>query len=827
MIFGRVSDCASGRSSTPHIESAFRGLPSGEQRSLSETSSWSVYEDPVLKVLTPGHNAGFKYTRLDAIEDATLNTLAIGRSYSITGYGGNGGNGGNGDSPGGNSTLSSNRNLSMGTVTPPNMVSVLDASKKPLNAEDELRWAHNSALDSFCLLVFKPTRVEHTIYAANHSKPPDRHGSSHQRVVIAQYGDTPTHTRTLNRLCALDPVHIILPATATEPSESKLFHAIDRGLPGSEMVAFARKHFNDVAGLAAVRQFGLDGYADALFKFVAMDGIMMIDPMTARNLELVYNLNNRQCTHSLFGAINNTKTSMGDVATLEARLDAVQALRGFLDIDHLISSLIQINRKQTIRYSEQAINNIIILKHILSQTQPLLSALHGQSSELLQALESILSQSSVSELLSVIEQVINKDAIFEKTAIGLRNQRCFAVRSGFNGLLDVARQTFKEATSDVHELIQMYSNTYGLPVKTTFTPSTQYQMHLTEDSITNSGKALPAEFINVTKEKKQIVFTSLRLLSQNDRIQESLTEVYLMGDTIVSDLTMRVRDYLPMLYQLSESVALLDMLVSFGSNAMKWNATRPEFTKTLAIKNGRHPIMMSMSGPALHVVPNDVFADSASRLQIITGPNMSGKSTYLRQIALLSILAQIGSFVPAEYISVRLVDCLFSRIGTDDNLEASSSSFMCEMRETAFILSNVTDDSLVIIDELGRGPRPGWGSDAPSSIHYCTQGETGGKSELSFSFKVEPGVSSISAYGLLAATSVGLEASILERARAISEQMRKQRDEQQNSHASYLADKQTRHQLQVAGRLVQLMQSCTLPDAAKRQLLFELQQSRQ
>ncbi|KAH6565619.1 hypothetical protein BASA50_007979 [Batrachochytrium salamandrivorans] len=155
----------------PTYRVCFSWPPSGEQRSLSETSSWSVYEDPVLKVLTPGHNAGFKYTRLDAIEDATLNTLAIGRSYSITGYGGNGGNG---DSPGGNSTLSSNRNLSMGTVTPPNMVSVLDASKKPLNAEDELRWAHNSALDSFCLLVFKPTRVEHTIYAANHSKPPDR-----------------------------------------------------------------------------------------------------------------------------------------------------------------------------------------------------------------------------------------------------------------------------------------------------------------------------------------------------------------------------------------------------------------------------------------------------------------------------------------------------------------------------------------------------------------------------------------------------------------------------------------------------------------------------
>ncbi|KAK5672792.1 MutS protein msh4 [Batrachochytrium dendrobatidis] len=334
------------------------------------------------------------------------------------------------------------------------------------------------------------------------------------------------------------------------------------------------------------------------------------------------------------------------------------------------------------------------------------------------------------------------------------------------------------------------------------------------------------------------------------------------------DLTAQIREYLSMLYQLSETLALLDMIVSFAAVAKSWNGVRPEFTNTLAIKNGRHPILISMGNTAIKVVPNDVFADSASRLQIITGPNMSGKTTYLRQIALLSILAQIGTFVPAEYISARLVDCLFSRIGTDDSFEANSSTFMCEMREAAFILSNVTESSLVIIDELGRGTSTSDGFGVCFAI--CEQllnttnafvflvthfeqlakifvgADTTGVVVLhlhastivarnqdldsigmSFSFKVKPGVSTINGYGLLAAQAVGFNADILSCAKKVSDLIQQKKEILTRMNEKSREEKESKKRMQLATRLVQLMRNCTLPEAALRKVLVELQGQKQ
>ncbi|KAL1921946.1 uncharacterized protein VTP21DRAFT_10588 [Calcarisporiella thermophila] len=155
------------------------------------------------------------------------------------------------------------------------------------------------------------------------------------------------------------------------------------------------------------------------------------------------------------------------------------------------------------------------------------------------------------------------------------------------------------------------------------------------------------------------------------------------------------------LYKTSEAIAMLDMLISFAHVHMQHIYVRPTFTDTLLVKQGRHPILEAFFREP--VVPNDIFANSASNFQIITGPNMSGKSTYLRQIALICIMSQIGSLVPAEYASFRIINQLFSRVGSDDDIETNSSSFAVEMRETAYIMHNVTEESLVIIDELGRG----------------------------------------------------------------------------------------------------------------------------
>lgn len=130
---------------------------------------------------------------------------------------------------------------------------------------------------------------------------------------------------------------------------------------------------------------------------------------------------------------------------------------------------------------------------------------------------------------------------------------------------------------------------------------------------------------------------------------------------------------------------------------------RPEFTDTTAIHQGRHPIRDHFKLYREKFIPNDTFIFSGNNMQIITGPNASGKSTYLRQVALLNLLAQIGCYVPAEYASFRVMDMLLTQLSTDDDLDNHASTLMVEMRQMAYIIENITDSSLVIIDELGRG----------------------------------------------------------------------------------------------------------------------------
>lgn len=146
---------------------------------------------------------------------------------------------------------------------------------------------------------------------------------------------------------------------------------------------------------------------------------------------------------------------------------------------------------------------------------------------------------------------------------------------------------------------------------------------------------------------------------------------------------------------------MLDMLASFAQLVTTQDYVRPELTDTLAIKGGRHPVREKIHSNKF--VPNDAYASRQSRFQIVTGCNMSGKSTYIRSLALMTVMAQIGCFVPAQYASVPIVHQLFARVSTDDNVEANVSTFASEMREISFILRNIEPRSMVIVDELGRG----------------------------------------------------------------------------------------------------------------------------
>lgn len=214
-------------------------------------------------------------------------------------------------------------------------------------------------------------------------------------------------------------------------------------------------------------------------------------------------------------------------------------------------------------------------------------------------------------------------------------------------------------------------------------------------------RELPAVFINIFHRKGKIECQTLELVKLNQKIADAHNEVIMMSDRSIQDLINDVRTEVQPLFKISEGIAMLDMIASFAQLVTTQVYVRPELTETIAIKAGRHPIRERIQREK-HI-PNDVYATQQNRLQIITGCNMSGKSTYIRSVALMAIMTQIGCFVPAQYASFPMTHQLFARISTDDSIEANVSTFAAEMREVAFILRNVERRSLVIIDELGRG----------------------------------------------------------------------------------------------------------------------------
>lgn len=213
--------------------------------------------------------------------------------------------------------------------------------------------------------------------------------------------------------------------------------------------------------------------------------------------------------------------------------------------------------------------------------------------------------------------------------------------------------------------------------------------------------SLPEAFINVYRKKNYVECQTLELVKLNQKITDAHNEVITMSDRTVQELIENACTALSGLFAASEAIAMLDMLAAFTQVASCQDYVRPELTGVLAIKAGRHPIREKIHANTF--VPNDAYATQQERFQIITGCNMSGKSTYIRSLALMTVMAQIGCFVPAVYASFPIVHHLFARVSIADDLEANVSTFAVEMREMASILRNIDARSMVIIDELGRG----------------------------------------------------------------------------------------------------------------------------
>jgi len=174
----------------------------------------------------------------------------------------------------------------------------------------------------------------------------------------------------------------------------------------------------------------------------------------------------------------------------------------------------------------------------------------------------------------------------------------------------------------------------------------------------------------------------------------------LISDTILEEVLSEVREYIWFLYQVSETISLLDVITALATVSSGADYTKPEFGKKMCVIGSRHPVLEFIQP---EVVANDIIADHDNKMVILTGPNMSGKSTYLRQVVLICIMAQIGCFVPATQATIRIPDRIFSRVSNRDSIQTNSSTFMLEMKEVAHMIEGRSELSLIIIDELGRG----------------------------------------------------------------------------------------------------------------------------
>ncbi|KAB8224966.1 muts domain V-domain-containing protein [Aspergillus novoparasiticus] len=560
-------------------------------------------------------------------------------------------------------------------------------------------------------------------------------------VVLCQICDSQTYVKTITKIGVFEPTEILFMNTA---KHSKLFYIIQENIQETIFTFLDRRNWSEKTGheyvdrlafpedIESIRiTLGGNYFAACCFaavlryvelelnktftshslriRFEPSQGSMLIDLSTIVSLELIQNLQNARSKDSLFGLMNESLTPMGgrllranilqpstEISKLSARYDAVedlstkgemfvsvrQALKGFIDADKVLTSLILVPTKRTFQYVEQSVNNVIMLKTYLCA-----AAGHREVEEL-------------------IESTLNEYVTYQTRPLDLRNQPAVfplrlsdnpAIQAGVNSLLDVARQTYKEANMDAADLITKLSESHGIALDLKFDTARQYYISISATEV----DTLPEVFINIYRKKNRIECQTLDLVKLNQKIIDAHNEVINMSDQTVHELIEDIRSEIAHLFKISEAIAMLDMLSAFAQLATNYDYVRAELTDVLAIKSGRHPIREKIHTKKF--IPNDAYATQQSRFQIITGCNMSGKSTYIRSLALMTIMAQIGSFIPAEYASFPIVHQLFARVSTADDLEANVSTFAAEMREMAFILRNIESRSMVIVDELGRG----------------------------------------------------------------------------------------------------------------------------
>ena len=337
--------------------------------------------------------------------------------------------------------------------------------------------------------------------------------------------------------------------------------------------------------------------------------------------------------------------------------------------------------------------DLVALKASLKVFPDLLEALKGYDSSPVQTY--LENWDNLENIYDLIDHNIVDDP-----PLGLKEGNL--IKSSCNEELDRLKNITRQGKNWIAALELEEKEKTGIPVlKVGFNKIYGYYIEITK----KHSDRVPAEYIRKQSLVNAERYISPKLKEYEEEITGAEEKIFALEQNLFEEIRSTVSLAGSRIQGMARIISKVDALSSFAETAHRYNYCQPEFTndRNLVIENGRHPLIERMD-PSVRFISNDTFLDSVEQqIMIITGPNMAGKSTYLRQVALIALMAQIGSFVPADKASLGITDRIFSRVGAQDHLLKGQSTFMVEMNETANILNNATPDSLIILDEIGRG----------------------------------------------------------------------------------------------------------------------------
>ncbi len=446
-------------------------------------------------------------------------------------------------------------------------------------------------------------------------------------------------------------------------------------------------------------------------RIVEKDDSMPLDDATRRSLELTETIRGKTVRGSLLGVLDNTVTAMGgrqlrswverpllNADRIRSRLAAVSALvhspiacaalteslKNVYDMERLLSR---------VSYHTLNARDCLSLGRSLKQAPDILAMLSTLEDGALRDTAALIDPCE--DLCGLIEKAVNPEAPLVITEGNI-------IREGYSAELDELRRFSTDGKQMLLDLEARERERTGIKnLKILFNRVFGYYIEVTKSNYA----LIPDNYRRRQTLANAERFTTDELQTLESRLTGTQEKAMKLESELFDGIRQSVADEIVRLQSTAEGYKTLDALLSLAKAASENHYTCPEITDDgiLEIADGRHPVVEKMM-PDESFVPNDTFMDGDDhRMHIITGPNMAGKSTYMRQVALITLMAHMGSFVPASRARIPLTDCVFTRVGASDDLAGGQSTFMVEMSEMAYILRSATSRSLVILDEIGRG----------------------------------------------------------------------------------------------------------------------------